>query len=123
MNDEQTSNISGPSRSASPGGLGQTTGSDMSNKVWKRDDRWRVVEETLSDGSIVFNLTNDETIIHAAGEHEAWSLLDAIDMYSVGNAELHHTDHFRIMMESRCIRCGALSGDPCMATISKAKEE
>ena len=40
---------------------------------------WKVSEETLSDGSSVFNVTDGEAVLHCTGETEAYELLDAID--------------------------------------------
>ncbi len=55
-------------------------------RVWLRVTRlygettmWKVSEETLSDGSSVFNVTDGEAVLHCTGETEAYELLDAID--------------------------------------------
>lgn len=57
----------------------QRWGEEMIRLIDQEEAMWRVVEEALSDDSIVWNVTNGETTLHCIGEHEAFTLLDAID--------------------------------------------
>jgi hypothetical protein len=49
----------------------------------KANNNWKVREELLSDGSIAFNVTNGDVIIHAVSECSADILAKYLNKHSI----------------------------------------
>jgi hypothetical protein len=56
---------------------------DSIRELPKVADPWTVKEETLSDKSIVYNVTNGEIVLHANNELNAHRLVIALQKYCI----------------------------------------